>query len=47
MTREERAKLMLTDIDAYMKLVPDEYWLQLLDGVAKAGPYDPDEDGNT
>jgi hypothetical protein len=44
MTREERVELMLTDMDAYLELVPGEHWLQLLDGIAKAGPFEPEDE---
>ena len=44
MTREERAKLMIEDYDTYKQIVPEEHWLQLLDGIAKLGPYEPEPD---
>jgi hypothetical protein len=45
MTREERADLMINDWETYKELVPSEYWLMLLDGVARAGPCVPEEQG--
>ncbi len=44
MTREERTKLMLTDLDAYMDLLSDEHYFQLFDGIAKLGEYQPEEE---
>ncbi len=44
MTREERTELMLTDLPAYMKLLSDEHYFQLFDGIAKLGEYQPEED---
>ena len=47
MTREQRAKLMVEDLDAYMELVPDNqgYWLQLLEGIAKTNGINGDLEG--
>ena len=42
MTREERVELLLEDSDAYIDQVPEGHWLQLLDGIAKLGPVEPD-----
>jgi len=39
LTPEERVELMLKDTDAYMALLTDEHYFQLLDGIAKLGPY--------
>lgn len=44
MTREERAKLMIEDYDTYKQIVPELHWLQILDGIAKLGPYEPEPD---
>ena len=44
MTREERTRLMLTDLPAYMELLTDEHYFQLFDGIAKLGEYQPDDD---
>lgn len=35
MTREERAQLLIKDWDTYKKIVPEGYWLQILDGMSK------------
>ena len=44
MTREERTRLMLTDLPAYMELLTDEHYFQLFDGIARLGEYQPEED---
>lgn len=41
LSKAERIKLILTDSQAYIDLVPGERWLGVLDGIAKVGPYEP------
>lgn len=43
MTKEERAQLMITDYGSYAEMVPEGFWLLLLDGVARAGGISEDE----
>ena len=47
MTRMERAKLMVEDYDTYAELVPEGYWLQLLDKIAHGKGISPDQEGST
>lgn len=44
MSRAERVKLLLEDSDAYINMVPQGHWLDILDGIAKLGPYEPEPD---
>ena len=47
MTRMKRAKLMVTDYEAYAEIVPEGYWLQLLDAIAHSEGISPDDEGST
>ena len=47
MTRTERAKLMIEDYEIYAELVPEGYWLQLLDAIAHSKGISSDEKGST
>ena len=47
MTRMERAKLMVTDYEAYAEIVPKGYWLQLLDAIAHSEGISIDDEGST
>ena len=47
MTRTERAKLIVTDYEAYAEIVPEGYWLQLLDAIAHSEGISSDEEGST
>ncbi len=47
MTRIERAKLMVEDYDTYAELVPEGYWLQLLDKIAHGKGISSDQEGST
>jgi hypothetical protein len=42
MTKKERVKLMLADVDAYTEKVPAGHWLDVLDGIARTGGPDID-----
>lgn len=44
MTKEERVALLLEDSDAYIEAVPGPHWLDILDGIARLGPYEPEPD---
>jgi hypothetical protein len=35
---------MVTDWEKYKEIVPSENWLQVLDGLKKLPPYEPDEE---
>ena len=47
MTRMERAKLMVNDYETYAEIVPEGYWLQLLDAMAHSKGISSDEEGST
>ena len=35
MSRDQRVKLLMTDLDAYLAIAGDEQLLQILDGIAR------------
>ena len=42
--KEERIELMRTDIKAYLALCTMDHLVGLLDGIAKSGGYEEDEE---